>query len=120
MPLRIGGPMHELSLCEAIAGAVNRHAGGRPVTRVLVRIGHLRQVVPDALTFSWQMICTGTDLEGSLLEVESVPATVACRACGAETTLDMPIVACGQCFSRDVELLSGEEFAVVSLELAEV
>ncbi|HVW34570.1 MAG TPA: hydrogenase maturation nickel metallochaperone HypA [Acidimicrobiia bacterium] len=112
--------MHELSLCEAIAGAVNRHAGGQPVTRVLVRIGHLRQVVPDALTFSWQMLCTGTDLEGSVLEVESVPATVACRACGAETTLDMPIVACGQCFSRDVELLSGEEFAVVSLELAEV
>jgi hydrogenase nickel incorporation protein HypA/HybF len=112
--------MHELSVCEAIAGAVNRHAGGQPVTSVLVRIGHLRQVVPDALTFSWQMITTGTDLEGSVLEVESVPATVSCRACGAETTLDMPIVACGQCFSRDVELLTGEEFAVVSLELAPV
>jgi hydrogenase nickel incorporation protein HypA/HybF len=112
--------MHELSLCEAIAGAVNRHAGGRPVTRVLVRIGHLRQVVPDALVFSWQMISTGTDLEGSELEIESVPATVACRACGSRTTLDMPIVACGECFDRDVELLTGEEFAVVSLELAEV
>jgi hydrogenase nickel incorporation protein HypA/HybF len=112
--------MHEMSLCEAIAGAVNRHSGGQPVTRVLVRIGHLRQVVPDALIFSWQMICTGTDLEGSVLEVESVPATVSCKACGVETTLDMPIVACGECFSRDVELLTGEEFAVVSLELAPV
>jgi len=112
--------MHELSLCEAIAGAVNRHAGGQPVTRVLVRIGHLRQVVPDALTFSWQMLSTGTDLEGSVLEIESVPATVSCRGCGAETTLDMPIVACGKCFSRDVELLTGEEFAVVSLELGPV
>ena len=107
-------------MCEAIAGAVNRHAGGAPVSRVLVRIGHLRQVVPDALTFSWQMLTTGSELEGSVLEVESVPATVACRACGAETTLDMPIVACGQCYSRDVELLTGEEFAVVSLELSEV
>ena len=112
--------MHELSLCEAIAGAVNRHAGGQPVTRVLVRIGHLRQVVPDALIFSWQMVSTGTDLEGSVLEVESVPATVACRSCGQTTTLDMPIVACADCFSHDVELLSGEEFAVVSLELADV
>src|SRR5688572_23476257 len=112
--------MHELSLCEAIAGAVNRHAGGQPVTRVLVRIGHLRQVVPDALIFSWQMVSTGTDLEGSVLEVESVPATVACRSCGRTTTLDMPITACGECFSHDVELLTGEEFAVVSLELAPV
>ena len=90
------------------------------MTSVLVRIGHLRQVVPDALTFSWQMICVGTDLEGSVLEIESVPATVSCRACGQETTLDMPIVACAECFSRDVELLTGEEFAVVSLELAPV
>jgi Zn finger protein HypA/HybF involved in hydrogenase expression len=32
----------------------------------------------------------------------------------------MPIVACGRCYSRDVTLVSGEEFAVVSLELAEV
>jgi hypothetical protein len=32
----------------------------------------------------------------------------------------MPIVACGDCFSNDVELLTGEEFAVVSLDLAEV
>ncbi len=110
--------MHELSLCEAIAGAVNRHAAGRPVTRVLVRIGHLRQVVPDALTFSWEMLSTGTDLEGSVLEVESVPAVVACSACGAETTLDLPILACSRCYSRDVTLVSGEEFAVVSLELA--
>ena len=106
-------------MAEAIAGAVNRHAGGQPVTRVLVRIGHLRQVVPDALAFSWQMLTAGSELDGSVLEIESVPATVSCRACGAETTLDMPIVGCGECFSRDVELLTGEEFAVVSLELAE-
>jgi len=112
--------VHELSLCEAIAGAVTRHAGGRPVARVLVRIGHLRQVVPDALTFSWEMLSTGTDLEGSVLEVDSVPAVVSCSACGEETTLDLPILACGRCYSREVTLISGEEFAVVSLELAEV
>jgi hydrogenase nickel incorporation protein HypA/HybF len=63
---------------------------------------------------------TGTDLEGSVLEIESVPATVSCNACGVETTLDMPIVACSECYSRDVTLLTGEEFAVVSLELTEV
>ena len=112
--------MHELSVAEAIAGAVNRYADGQKVARVLVRIGHLRQVVPDALSFSWEMLTTGSELDGSVLEIESVPATVRCQACGAETTLDMPITACSQCYSRDVELLTGEEFAVVSLELAPV
>lgn len=110
--------VHELAVCEAIAGAVARHAGDRQVTKVLVQIGHLRQVVPDALTFSWEMMTQGTDLSGSVLEIDSVPATVRCSACGAESTLESPMVACSSCQSFDVELLTGEEFAVVSLEMA--
>lgn len=109
--------MHELAVCEAIAGAVSRHAGERQVAKVLVQIGHLRQVVPDALQFSWEMMTAGTDLDGAVLEIDSVPATVSCRACGAETTLDSPLVACGSCSSVEVDLLTGEEFTVVSLEL---
>jgi hydrogenase nickel incorporation protein HypA/HybF len=40
--------VHELSLCEAIAGVVKPHAGGRHVDVVRVRIGALRQVVPES------------------------------------------------------------------------
>jgi hydrogenase nickel incorporation protein HypA/HybF len=111
--------MHEMAVCEAIAGAVARHAGDRQVSKVLVQIGHLRQVVPDALTFSWQMMTTGTGLDGSVLEIDQVPATVRCRVCSTETTLDSPLLACAGCSSFDVELLTGEEFSVVSLELAD-
>ncbi|MGH9225383.1 MAG: hydrogenase maturation nickel metallochaperone HypA [Acidimicrobiales bacterium] len=111
--------MHELSLCEAIAKTVVKHAGGKPVAEVAVRIGYLRQVVPDALLFSWEMITSGSDLEGSTLAIEQVPAVVTCDVCGAETTLDMPIMLCGTCEASTVTLVSGEEFQVVSLELAE-
>ncbi len=41
--------MHELSICSAIANAAAKHAEGRSVSQVTVQIGHLRQVVPDAL-----------------------------------------------------------------------
>jgi hydrogenase nickel incorporation protein HypA/HybF len=99
---------------------VQRHADGRPVTQVNVRIGHLRQVVPDALQFGWEMLTASTDLNGAELVIEQVPAVVACRECGAETTLDMPILMCGTCDSFAVTLLSGEEFLVVSMEVAEV
>ena len=43
--------MHELSLCEAIAGVVKPYADGRHVDIVRVRIGALRQVVPESLSF---------------------------------------------------------------------
>ncbi len=41
--------MHELSIAEAIVDVATRHAAGRRVVRVEVKVGHLRQVVPDSL-----------------------------------------------------------------------
>ena len=46
--------MHELSIAQAIVDVAARHAAGRRVERVQVRIGHLRQVVPSALAFSFR------------------------------------------------------------------
>ena len=80
--------MHELSMCEAIARKVVDRAAGRPVSRVVVRVGHLRQVVPDAMTFSWELLTASTELEGAELEIEHVPAVVECPACAATTELD--------------------------------
>jgi hydrogenase nickel incorporation protein HypA/HybF len=113
-------PVHELSVCEAIVGTAVQRAGGRPVTQVTVRIGHLRQVVPDALQFGWEMLTDDTDLKGCRLVIEQIPAKVACRACQSETTLDLPVLMCGACESFDVSLLSGEEFLLVSMEVTEV
>ena len=112
--------MHELSLCEAIAATVTKHAGERSASCVVVRIGHFRQVVPDALSFCWTMLTDATDLEGCELEIEQVPAVIRCATCGTETTLDVPLMLCGSCEGDDVTLLSGEEFLVVSLDLSEV
>ena len=95
--------MHELSLCQAIAESVTRHADGRPVSRVAVRIGHLRQVVPDSLVFSWEMLTSGTALDGSELDVEYVPVTVECNHCHAITALDEPIMLCRACGGDDVD-----------------
>jgi hydrogenase nickel incorporation protein HypA/HybF len=111
--------MHELSLCDAIMGSAEKHANGQTVKQVTVRIGHLRQVVPDALQFSWEVVTDSTNLKGTELVIEQVPAVVACRECGLESTLDMPILVCGSCGSFEVKLLSGEEFLIVSMELAD-
>jgi hydrogenase nickel incorporation protein HypA/HybF len=111
--------VHELSLCEAILAKAIKHADGRSVKQVNVRIGHLRQVVPDALLFGWEVLTDSTDLKGTELVIEQIPATVRCSECGKESTLDMPILACGSCGSFEVKLLSGDEFLVVSMELAD-
>jgi hydrogenase nickel incorporation protein HypA/HybF len=111
--------VHELSICDAIVSTTMHHAEGKAVTQVTVRIGHLRQVVPDALRFGWELLTEPTNLKGAELVIEQVPATVSCTECGEETRLDMPILACGSCGSFEVKLLSGEEFLIVSMDIAE-
>jgi hydrogenase nickel incorporation protein HypA/HybF len=108
--------MHELSMCESIARTVVERAAGRRVLRVSVRIGHLRQVVPDTMTFCWEMVTAGTELEETVLDVEHVDATVACDDCSAVTRLEAPVLACSSCGSRTVTLRSGEELMIVALD----
>ncbi len=56
--------MHELSISQAIVDTALRHAGGRKVTVVDVRIGRLRQVVPDSLAFYFEIVARDTDVRG--------------------------------------------------------
>jgi hydrogenase nickel incorporation protein HypA/HybF len=111
--------VHELSIAEAIVAIAERHAGGRTVTKVEVRVGHLRQVVPAALEFAFELVRQGTVLDGAELELEQVPARGRCRDCGVETTMAGFPLACSACGGVDVELLAGEELQVESLELEE-
>ena len=62
--------MHELSLAGAVIDTAERHAGGRRVTLVQLRLGELRQVVPDSLAFYFEHVARGTLCEGAALEYE--------------------------------------------------
>jgi hydrogenase nickel incorporation protein HypA/HybF len=109
--------MHELSLAESVVRIACRHAAGRPVARVELKIGHLRQVVPSALEFAFELVAQGTPVEGAELVLEEVPAAGRCRRCGGESELPGFPLACAACGSLDVELLRGEELLVDALEI---
>jgi hydrogenase nickel incorporation protein HypA/HybF len=110
--------MHELSLCRAIVNVASRAAGGRPVCRVGVRVGALRQVVPDTLAYCWDLLTKDSELSGCVLDVEAVPAQVSCAACGRTHTLHGFVLRCDACDSTDVTVVAGEELLVTTLDLA--
>ena len=113
--------MHELSICGSIADIVTRRAEGRPVDTIHVQVGQLRQVVPDTLVYCWSLVSANTVLDGSHIEIDTVPARIECRTCGSNHEVgDYPILLCAKCDSADVQILTGEEFLVTALELAEV
>ena len=112
--------MHELSICGSIASIAERRAGGREVRAIHIRIGQLRQVVPDTLLFCWDLLVADTALAGSTLELQTVRARIRCRACDHTAELGaLPVFICGACRGTDTEVVSGEEFEITALDLAE-
>ncbi len=111
--------MHELAIADSVVQISSRHAAGRRVTKVYLKVGHLRQVVPSALAFSFELVAQGTPVEGAKLEMEEIPATGSCRACGAESRLESFPLQCGACEGFDLQILEGEELYVESLEMEE-
>jgi hydrogenase nickel incorporation protein HypA/HybF len=110
--------MHELSLSGAIVDTVVKHARGRPVSTVQLRVGALRQVVPDTLDFYFGFVSKGTVCEGARLEQELVPARLRCRACAREWDIELPIFMCPSCGGQ-AEVASGDELEVESIEVEE-
>ena len=112
--------MHELAIADSVVQIAGRYADGRRVTKVHVKVGHLRQVVPSALAFGFELVAQGTSVEGAELDIEEVPVTGKCRKCGAENRPAGFPLRCGTCESFNLEVLQGEELYVESLELEEV
>jgi hydrogenase nickel incorporation protein HypA/HybF len=109
--------MHELSIAGAVLEVVLRHAGDRRVERVEMRVGHLRQVVPTALEFAWELVTEGTGAEGAELVLEHVPAAVRCRECGAESEQGAFPLRCAACGGCAVDVVRGEELLVDALDV---
>ena len=94
--------MHELAIAECVLAIVERHAAGRRVVEVEVRVGHLRQVVPAALEFAFELAGRGTVAEGATLVLEQVAAAGRCRACGERTTFAAFPFVCEACGGWDI------------------
>jgi hydrogenase nickel incorporation protein HypA/HybF len=65
--------MHELSIAEAIVDIAAESSGGGRVLRVVVEVGKLAAVLPDALRFSFEVVAAGTPVEGAALEIVEKP-----------------------------------------------
>jgi len=110
--------MHELSVSSAVVDTVLKHAAGRRVTVVSLRIGHLRQVVPESLAFYFGLVSRETLCEGARLEQEYVPARLRCARCPHEWDPEDAWFRCTACGGAG-EVIAGEELEVESIEVEE-
>jgi hydrogenase nickel incorporation protein HypA/HybF len=110
--------VHELSISQAVLDTALAHADGRRVTRVDMTVGALRLVVPDSLSFYFEIVSRDTACDGAALHITEVPGVVRCERCEEEWELDLPAFRCARC-GGGVEVVSGNELAVESIEVEE-
>lgn len=109
--------MHELAITQSVVDAVSDHTAGAKVAAVQLRVGKLSGVVPDAMRFCFDMVTDGTALQGARLDIDEPDGRGHCRSCGEDFPLPDLVLLCG-CGSADVEVLSGRELSVMSVEVA--
>jgi len=112
--------MHEMSIIEALLEQIQQEIRTHPgalVQHVRVRVGKLRQTVPEMLTFCYDAAVRGTSLEGSHLDVEELPAEARCRRCCLTFAVEDNWFECPRCKSTEADLLQGDELQLLSLEL---
>ncbi|MEH2048983.1 hydrogenase maturation nickel metallochaperone HypA [Nostoc sp.] len=111
--------MHELGITQNIVAIVTENAKGAKVQRVLLEIGKLSAIMPDAIRFCFDICTQGTVLEGAKLEIVEIPGLAKCRQCGAEISVDKPFGICN-CGSVQLDLITGEELKIKEIEIEEL
>src|SRR5215470_7370461 len=123
-------PMHEFSIATTLVEDVLKFAekhGASKVVRVRLGIGELTCIQSEQLKFCYESVITETALAGSELEIETIPARVACSYCGyegapkywMESLADFPIATlqCPAC-GKSVEAIQGHECAIKTIQYA--
>ncbi|MET8286685.1 hydrogenase maturation nickel metallochaperone HypA [Streptomyces sp. NPDC048448] len=113
--------MHEMSIALAVIGqveeAAERAGDVTAVRSVRLQVGELAGVVPDSLSFCFELACAGTLLEGAELVTESVPGRARCAPCAHEWAVGMPpVLTCPRCGAAGTDLSAGRELQILSVQ----
>jgi hydrogenase nickel incorporation protein HypA/HybF len=111
--------MHELSVAGAVLATAIGHADERRVEVVAMRVGTLRQVVPDSLRFYWEIVARDTICEGARLELTEIDTRLRCADCEREWEPELASFRCPACGSGEVAVVAGNELEVEYIEVRE-
>lgn len=115
--------MHEmgiaLQIIEIASASIPAHNPPLQVEKVNLKVGKLAAIVPDSLRFCFDIAAKESPLAGATLEIEEIPVQARCKDCDAEWTIHEPVFKCQQCNSGKLDIISGRELNIESIEIAD-
>ena len=112
--------VHEAGLAQTALDIATKRARERGATRVhalLLRVGDLSGVVPEALRFALEALSAGTLADGARFEIEVVPVECRCSRCGRPFQPTDAVYACPICGTISSDVLQGHELTLHAMEV---
>ncbi len=112
--------MHELTITESLLEIALRHgekANAKRITDLYLVIGALSSVLDDSVQFYWDIVAKDTPAEGANLHFQRRTTEIQCLEC-EHTYLPVDnVMACPNCQSIKIKILSGEEFFLEAINI---
>lgn len=113
--------MHELGLTQSILDIAIEHANKNSANKLLkinVKAGKMVAVVDDSMQFFFKYLSSNTIADGAELVIEHLPIRVKCQECKEVGEVnEFEVSTCPKCGEFAIELVSGREFYVDSIEV---
>lgn len=112
--------MHELSATQQILDLslkAAKEAGATKISSINIVIGDMSSLFDDCIQFYFDFLSEDTIARGAQLSFRRIPINVQCRHCGSQFSPGRENWQCPQCREWDVEILTGKEFYLESLEV---
>ena len=112
--------MHEMSIAQSLIDIIQEEMikhGASHLRSVRLRIGQLSAVVPQSISFCFEVMTSGTNLEAATLNMEIIPPEGVCRGCSHTFEIEDYAFECPHCHGVDIETISGQDLAIVDMEV---
>jgi hydrogenase nickel incorporation protein HypA/HybF len=114
--------MHEVGIMESALDTVFRELrarGGQRVHRIVLRVGAVSGVEPEALKFAFEAVAPDTAAAGAVLEIELAPARAFCAPCAEEFVVASTFIfTCPRCGRPSGEIRAGRELELQRMEIS--
>lgn len=110
--------MHELSLAESVLQIIEDAARTQQFSRVrtvVLEIGELAAVEPEAMRLAFAAVVRNTLADGARLELIETPGQGRCTACGMTLALQEQYGLCPECGSPRIDIVAGRQMRVKDL-----
>ncbi len=115
--------MHEMGIAmeilRIVQASIPADMADVRVRRVNLKVGRMSAIVPDSLRFCFGVAAENTQVADAELNIEEIDVKAQCSDCGKQWIIENPVFVCPDCSSGKVEMLSGRELDIDSIEIEE-